>query len=251
MSIWRPSATISWRDTQDCTGTITYNATTGVFQVHGSHRYPEEGTKQVTVTIHHASAADVSVVSTAHIVDAKVAPFGTYVIYAFPQLTTGTRTVAAFTDPGGPEPLTDYSASIAWGDGDPSLATITFSAGAFTVQGSHTYFTLGTFIIATTIRHDSAAGTIATAVAHVGVKVAPFLPIPGAPATPATSGPAIQFVVPAVASAVRRISSPVLPNDNAATAEGRVHTHNANLVDRLFSTPSGVFGRNFDDTYAW
>jgi hypothetical protein len=83
----------------------------------------------VTVTNHHSATPDVSVVSTANMVDASVAPFGTFIIYAFPQLTTGTRTVAAFTQPGDTELLADYTASIAWGDGNTSVATITYSAG--------------------------------------------------------------------------------------------------------------------------
>ena len=50
------------------------------------------------------------------------------------------QTVATFTDPGGAEPLGDYSALIDWGDGTaPSAGTITFAGGIYTVQGSHTF----------------------------------------------------------------------------------------------------------------
>src|SRR5207247_184717 len=54
--------------------------------------------------------------------------------------STGTVTVATFTDPGGPESLKDYSAAIDWGDGSSTSAgVITVNSGVFTVQGNHTY----------------------------------------------------------------------------------------------------------------
>jgi streptogramin lyase len=233
------SAAINWGNNQLSTGIISYNSTSGVFQVHGSHSYPEEGTQQVTVTIHHGTTPDVSVVSTAHIVDAAVAPAGSLVIYAFTNVNTGQLAVANFTDPGGAEPLADYSASIAWGDGGTSVGTLTFSAGVFSVQGSHTYSQLGTFIITTTIHHDSAADATATAVAHVSVKGGPLTAIP-------PSGLATGFG-PAVAVAVQPISSSMVRNFDptedvihrtvaAAPIDGIAHVQNhyAEIIDRLF-----------------
>jgi len=51
------------------------------------------------------------------------------------------QTVATFTDPGGDEPLYEYSAAINWGDNITSAGTITGpdGNGVYTVTGSHTY----------------------------------------------------------------------------------------------------------------
>jgi hypothetical protein len=67
--------------------------------------------------------------------------------------------VATFTDPGGPEPTSDYSASINWGDGSTTAGTITFSGGVFTVNGTHTYGEEGTFAITVTINHEGTTQT--------------------------------------------------------------------------------------------
>jgi hypothetical protein len=78
------------------------------------------------------------------------------------------RAVATFTDPGGPEALSNYSASINWGDSTPATAgTITLSGGTFTVSGSHTYGEEGSYTVTTTISHGTAPN--ATAASHATV----------------------------------------------------------------------------------
>jgi hypothetical protein len=65
--------------------------------------------------------------------------------------------VATFTDPGGAEANdgTHYSASINWGDMTaPTMGTITFGGGVFTVQGGHTYAAAGSYTITCTINHE-------------------------------------------------------------------------------------------------
>src|SRR5207248_2088293 len=55
-------------------------------------------------------------------------------------IDTGAITVATFTDPGGAESLSDYSATIDWGDGTSAVSgTISLTSGVFTVQGHHAY----------------------------------------------------------------------------------------------------------------
>jgi hypothetical protein len=77
--------------------------------------------------------------------------------------------VAHFTDadPGGTP--TDYAATLTWGDGVTSLATVTGpAAGVFTVTGSHTYAEEGTPALTLTI--SDAGGNVLTlgGVATVG-----------------------------------------------------------------------------------
>jgi hypothetical protein len=66
--------------------------------------------------------------------------------------TTGTMTLATFTDPDlGMFPLTQYTATINWGDGTTSAGTVTIVNGALAVSGSHTYSTAGTLSAAITL----------------------------------------------------------------------------------------------------
>src|SRR2546428_6328586 len=52
--------------------------------------------------------------------------------------------------------LSDYSASINWGDGtSASMGTLSFSAGTYTVKGAHTYAEEGPYSISVTLHHDS------------------------------------------------------------------------------------------------
>jgi Ca2+-binding RTX toxin-like protein len=143
------SADIDWGDGTGLkvgAGTITLNGTT--FEVRGNHTYAEESAAdhpnstpyQITVTVHHETAADAIINSTATVSDPAVSATGGFTFNAVEGGPSATQTVATFTDPGGAEAIADYSASIDWGDGTlPSSGTILFAAGVFTVQGSHTY----------------------------------------------------------------------------------------------------------------
>jgi hypothetical protein len=143
------SADIDWGDgtgTQVGGGSITLNGST--FEVRGTHTYAEESAAdhpgsnpyQITITIHHEATTPQVVISMATVSDPAVVAVGGFTFEAVEGVPSAVQTVATFTDPGGPEPLSDYAAMIDWGDGtSPSAGTITFSNGVYTVQGSHTY----------------------------------------------------------------------------------------------------------------
>jgi uncharacterized repeat protein (TIGR01451 family) len=59
--------------------------------------------------------------------------------------------VATFTHASGVEPASAFQATINWGDGTSSAGTITQSGTTYTVSGSHTYNTDGTFSVTTTV----------------------------------------------------------------------------------------------------
>src|SRR5207248_1054028 len=89
---------------------------------------------------------------------------------------SGAQTVATFTDPGGVESTSDYSASINWGDGSAaSTGVITVSGGVFTVKGSHTYAEESAadhpgsnpYQITVTISHEGAPTATASSTATV------------------------------------------------------------------------------------
>ena len=145
------SAVIDWGDgTAATVGAITLSG--GIYSVQGNHTYAEESAADhagsnpyaITITIHHELAPDAIVHSTAAVSDPAVVPTGGFSFAAVEGVPSAVQTVATFTDPGGAEPLADYSALINWGDGTaPTPGVITFDlvTGIYTVQGSHTYAT--------------------------------------------------------------------------------------------------------------
>jgi Bacterial Ig-like domain (group 1) len=88
--------------------------------------------------------------------------------------TEGTNfcgTVATFTDPDLSAKASDYSASIAWGDGNTSTGTISQNLdGSFSVSGCNVYSEEGTYTITTTITDTDNAtnGATVTSTATVG-----------------------------------------------------------------------------------
>jgi hypothetical protein len=143
------SADIDWGDgsgVQVGAGLITLNG--NVFEVRSSHTYSEESAAdhvgsnpyQIAIMIHHEAALPTTVTSTADVSDPAVTTTGGFAFVATAGVLSAVQTVATFTDPGGADPLGDYTALIDWGDGTaPSAGTITFAGGVYTVQGSHTY----------------------------------------------------------------------------------------------------------------
>ncbi|HQU41768.1 MAG TPA: cadherin-like domain-containing protein, partial [Pirellulales bacterium] len=135
------SATIDWGDGNASAGAISLDSTTHAFTVSGQHSYGEEGSYAVDVTLHHASAPDATTTSTAVVSDPAVVATGGFTYSATEGSTAASQTVATFTDPGGAESLTNYSATIDWGDGNTSAGAISLDSTthAFTVSGQHSY----------------------------------------------------------------------------------------------------------------
>ena len=132
--------------------------------------------------------------NTAVVFDPPVVATGTTL--SNPGLSLSGRTLATFTDPGGAEPIINYSAAIDWGDqsAPSSSDTITYdpATGQFSVPGSHSYAQVGDYTIGVTIQHDSATPVIVTTTIQVG-HVQPTAAITG-PATGQT-GQSLTFTV--------------------------------------------------------
>ena len=159
------SAMIDWGDGAITTGSISLGGG-GNFVVQGDHKYAEEGSYPIVVTLGHASLPLQSVNSTASVSDPAVMPTGSFAIGGVEGAASGMQTVATFMDPGGPESPLNYAATIDWGDG--SLTTsgkISQSGTLYTVQANHTYGEEGTYSIHVTITHEAApaASTSSTA----------------------------------------------------------------------------------------
>src|SRR5262249_52490947 len=83
----------------------------------------------------------------------------------------GAVTVATFTDLGGPENVSDYSATISWGGAGSGSSTGTIVAnadGSFSVQGSFTYAEEGGNTIAVHLVHGNGITADRTGTATVG-----------------------------------------------------------------------------------
>jgi hypothetical protein len=118
----------------------------------------------VPITIYYTAPLNSAIDDTANIADANVvASAVTSPVLTLPTgANTGTIKLATFTDPGGAEPLADYSASIDWGDGHTSAGSIAFLSGVFTVSGSHTYTSASTYSPQITISHEASTPQVVT-----------------------------------------------------------------------------------------
>ncbi len=172
------TATIQWGNGDSSTGVITANGN-GSFNVTGTYTYAEEGTYAVTVLISDNTGRQVTASSTANVSDPAVIATGGFQVNILEGIDPGPQTVATFTDPGGAEANSDYTAVINWEDGSTSNGTITFNqtSGQFTVTGDHTYAVPETTPIQVTIEHDSAPSVTVSDTATVE-NVAPTVNAP-------------------------------------------------------------------------
>jgi hypothetical protein len=163
------TATIDWGDGSGVTaGTIAQSDT--VFIVLGEHTYNDEGIFTVTVTISDVSpgTGTATTTSTATVTEADVLS-GTPTSFSVPAGVSFTTTVASFTDTLTSNVVGDFTATIDWGDATTSAGTVSGSAGAFQVSGTHTYAGSGTFSVVVTLTDDAPGTATAqvTSTAHV------------------------------------------------------------------------------------
>src|SRR5260370_37434463 len=175
------SATIDWGDTTSATpGTIS-GPPGGPFTVSGTHMYAEQGTYAATVTITDIDTPSNTATahSTARVSDARLSS----TCATMPVSTqTYTGPTAIFTDQSSTGTLSDFSATISWGDASSSPGTIIGGPGKapHTARGTHTYASTGTFLITTTIA-DVGGSTTTTPACSITIfafatgKGAPFV----------------------------------------------------------------------------
>jgi hypothetical protein len=165
------SASIHWGDnTPDTPGTVSLSGNT--YTVTGSHTYKEEGSYPITTTISQLGFTQTftkTVNSTATVAEAQLSAEGQN-IAGLEGASTLPVTVATFTDLGGPEVTTDYSATIDWGGAGTGSTVGTIvpnSDGSFSVQGSFTYAKEGDYTVKVHIVHEHGISADTTSTATI------------------------------------------------------------------------------------
>jgi hypothetical protein len=159
------TASIAWGDGQTSAGTVAPDGRGG-FTVSGAHTYAEEGSYPVSVTLTDAGGASTSASTTAAIADAPLSAAAASVSAV--EGTPFSGVVADFTDADPAAAASEYTASIAWGDGQTSAGTVAPDGqGGFTVSGAHTYAEEGSYPVSVTITDAGGASASATDAATV------------------------------------------------------------------------------------
>ena len=164
------TATIDWGDGSATTaGTVMSSG--AAFTVTGTHTYTDEGSFTVTVTISDVSpgTGTATATDTATVTEAD-ALSGSAVTSCALAGTSFTDNVAGFTDSNASAVVSDFTATIDWGDATTSAGTVSGGGGSFNVSGTHTYAGSGTFSVTVTLSDDvpGTATAQVTSTMHVG-----------------------------------------------------------------------------------
>lgn len=145
-----PSATIDWGDGTTSTGTLTANSD-GSFTLSGSHIYAEEGSYTVSISATDSKGQSGSGSATASVADAPLS-VNSLTLNRPAEGTVGLEAHFSDADTGGT--LSDYHATIQWGDGTTSQATIRVGSNGeiYIVTSSHKYAKTGTYTITLTLQ---------------------------------------------------------------------------------------------------
>ena len=167
------SAQITWASGQTTSGTIAFLGTNdqtningqivavSLFSVTGTYTYTSVGSYPITVLITDANDNSTTVSPTARVAYAPFSVAAAPGINAVAGVPLSSVTVATFTDPGlvaalGTSNLTNlesqFTVSVNWDDGSPvDTGAVTYSAGVFSVTGSHTYSQTDPYSISVTV----------------------------------------------------------------------------------------------------
>lgn len=159
------SGRIDWGDGATPDG--AQSDTNSVNAADGTHTYAEEGRYTGMITYTTSCSRFSQRTFTATVADAQLSASGQNVPGTQGQAFTDN--VAHFADPDPNGTPGDYSISIDWGDGTASTGTATASgSGGFDVKGTHSYATVGSFTVTTSISDTGGSNASARSTAQVG-----------------------------------------------------------------------------------
>jgi hypothetical protein len=279
------TAVIGWGDgtTSTVTSASGISGSNGSFTVTASHTYAEEITTPTVVSVQILDADganDSSISSSFTVADAALSNL-TVNAPASPTegTSTGTFTVATFTDANTAAPVSDFTAVIQWGDGGTDTLSgssiVSEGGGTFAVLDSHTYTTAGTFSIAaavtdvggSSISGTSSSFTVATA-APTLTSLSPSTAVEGSAAftltvtgnffdstatvlfngtpltTSFTSATQVQAAVPASLVAEEGTASVAVTEDNGTSGTLAFTITDAALSNLVINNPNATAGTN-------
>jgi large repetitive protein len=241
------SATINWGNGSSTAGTVQ-SVGSGAFIVtavdpvsHNGFTYTNVGTYNVTISVTGPNNTKFTAFTTATVADAPITATGLTLglapnlIYTFPPFS---GEVATFTSGNPNATISDFTATINWGDGTVSPGTISIDptmAGVFDVSGTHQYAPSSTPYQAI-ITIDSKFGSTATAFTTITITDTPITPGTGTPISiAATKGVPFTLEVGTFTDA----NPGALPSQYATTINWGDGT----------STSSGVVGKEANGTF--
>jgi PKD domain/HYR domain len=143
------SATITWGDGNSSTVNVTPNPD-GSYSVPGSHTYAEEGSYALAVSIKDSSSLSASGKGSAKVADAALTLTQ---FVAGPLAHRSAGLAATFTDADPAGAVSDYTATINWGDGNTSTVKAYKNprGKGFVLAGLHQYASKGTYTVTLTV----------------------------------------------------------------------------------------------------
>jgi hypothetical protein len=209
---------------------------------------------QLAIDNLNTSVLPISASATANVADAALSA-AVGVNIAPTEAAAFSGVVATFTDPAGSEAVSDYSATISWGDQDAGGNPITSSGtivdlggGNFQVVGSHTYAEEGSYALSVSISHDALDAVLATSstatVADAALTTKSFSP-PAATEGAPFSGTVLNFSdADPNATAADYTAVVTLGNGDTVTL-----TSTASADGQIVAHGDGTFDVNLSYTY--
>jgi hypothetical protein len=182
------TATITWGDGHSSVGVITANGGNS-YTVTGTNTYVEEGSYPVSVQIRDQGGSVAAGSGTANVADAALT--ASFKKFGPIEGTRFTGVVATFRDSDPNGALSDYSATITWGDGHTAAGKITpTTGGGFNVTGSTIYAEEGTYAVSVTIQDAGGSMSISGGsikVVDAGLKIIQAYPVTATAGVPVTA----------------------------------------------------------------
>jgi Bacterial Ig-like domain len=144
------SVQINWGDGSSPTsGTVVGTAIPGFFEVDGTHTFTQLGSfsTQINVTDHGGNSASAIGSAVVTVAPLTITASGVSGVAG----TQFSLPVANFVDTNASDTMADFNALIEWGDGTSSTGAVVGGAGAFTVVGTHTYNSPGSYTTTVTV----------------------------------------------------------------------------------------------------
>ena len=160
---------ITWGDGTSSAGTVSANAAGG-FDVFGSHTYSSAGALAFTVTITDSEGSTARATGAAAVVAQGTVVLGAAgsAIRGTEGVSTGSVRVASFTDTNPNATASQFTANIAWGDGNVSAGVVTANShGGFDVSAAHAYAEEGSYAISVAISDGAGHGATANGAASI------------------------------------------------------------------------------------